>query len=145
MDGAELFLSVSQSGVPAGRRQSKNRRRENESGVDPPSAIVRETRAGRVVEAKPPVSASRGADFNVSHFCTNSPPVIRSLVPFVRTGENTPCSRFRGVLALFIQRMSWHDAHLAFGANEDACHRLVERARRMNTPVKTPSGNSGDP
>jgi hypothetical protein len=46
------------------------------------------------------VSTSRGADFNVSHFWPTSPPVIRSLIPFARTGEKTPCSKFRGVLPL---------------------------------------------
>jgi len=65
---------------------------------DPPSITVRETRAGGVVATRLLLSASRGADFKVSHFCPCSAAAIDSPAPPPLATEKTPRSRFRGVL-----------------------------------------------
>jgi hypothetical protein len=61
------------------------------------ATTVFETRVGGPVATKLPLKASRGGDFNVSHFCPRSTGTTCALTPFVPTLERTPRSKFRGV------------------------------------------------
>jgi hypothetical protein len=62
-----------------------------------PSTTVLETRAGGPVAGRLPLRASRGGDFNVSHFCPRSTGSTSALMPLIPTFDRTPRSRFRGV------------------------------------------------
>jgi len=64
---------------------------------DWPSTKVLETRIGGAVTARLPLSASRGGDFNVSHFCPGATGRSCELTPFIPTPEKTPRSKFKGV------------------------------------------------
>jgi len=64
---------------------------------DWPSTKVLETRIGGAVTARLPLSASRGGDFNVSHFCPGATGRSCELTPFIPTPEKTPRSKFNGV------------------------------------------------
>src|SRR5438046_8602373 len=62
---------------------------------DWPSTKVLETRIGGAVTARLPFSASRGGDFNVSHFCAGATARSCERAPFIRTPEPTPRSTFK--------------------------------------------------
>jgi len=64
---------------------------------DWPSTKVLETRIGGAVTARLLLSASRGGDFNVSHFCPGATGRSCELTPFIPTPEKTPRSKFKGV------------------------------------------------
>ena len=64
---------------------------------DWPSTKVLETRIGGAVTARLPLNASRGGDFNVSHFCPGATGRSCELTPFIPTPEKTPRSKFKGV------------------------------------------------
>ena len=61
------------------------------------STTVLETRAGGAVATRLPLSAPRGGDFNVSHFCPGATGRSCELTPFTATLEKTPRSKFKGV------------------------------------------------
>jgi len=120
--GANILSVFSQSGVlrVVGNRRIVAVRNENRA-FDRASAIVAKHARDEWWRPSRRSALSRGADFNVSPFFVRTAAVdsARSFL-FCQTGENTPCSRFRGVFLFPIQR-GWHDATLPFGGDEEPC------------------------